>query len=58
LLGLTYSGALAKRAIQFGTHIAKQFPKTRHTKGTELIGLTWSWTWTWTWMNEWYDHYV
>jgi len=36
-LGLKESHLFKKRAIQFGTSISKQFPKTRHTKGTQLI---------------------
>jgi asparagine synthetase B (glutamine-hydrolysing) len=37
ILHLQYSSTLPKRAIQFGTHIAKQFPKNRNTKGTDSI---------------------
>eukprot|EP01127_Copromyxa_protea_P021803 TRINITY_DN759_c3_g1_i1.p1 TRINITY_DN759_c3_g1~~TRINITY_DN759_c3_g1_i1.p1 ORF type:complete len:585 (+),score=113.26 TRINITY_DN759_c3_g1_i1:274-2028(+) len=34
-LGLSTSSKAPKKAIQFGTNIAKQFPKTRNTKGTD-----------------------
>jgi hypothetical protein len=33
--GLKYASQLAKRAIQFGSNIAKQFPKK--AKGTDLL---------------------